>query len=109
MANEHHRSEEIETYAGGEIRSRHGIVNRWLMGLYAVLFLWSIYYVIGPFDGWRPTLVFWGWGGLGPGLSSKGVEQGVEGLEVIGVIALSIVLISIVGFFAWFVILVRKK
>jgi hypothetical protein len=42
-------------------------------------------------------------------LSSKGVEEGVEGLQVIGVIALSIVLISIVGFFVWIVILARKR
>ena len=109
MIDEHRRPEDLEHYAGGEIQARHGVINRWLLGLYAVLFLWSIWYVIGPFDGWRPTFGFWGWGGLGAGLSSKGVEEGIGGLQVIGVIALSIVLISIVGFFAWIVILVRKK
>jgi hypothetical protein len=109
MADERPRSEDLEHYAGGEIQARHGVINGWLLGLYAALFLWSIWYVIGPFDGWRPTFAFWGWGGLGAGLSSKGAEEGVEGLQVIGVIALSIVLLSIVGFFAWIAILVRKK
>jgi hypothetical protein len=109
MANEHRGSEELEDYAGGEIQARHGIVNRWLLGLYVVLFLWSIHYIVGPFDGWRPTFEFWGWGGLGAGLSSKGAEQGIEGLQVIGVIALSIVFVSILGFFAWVVILARRK
>jgi hypothetical protein len=42
-------------------------------------------------------------------LSSKGAEQGVEGLQVTGVIALSIVFVSIIGFFAWVVILARRK
>jgi hypothetical protein len=108
MRDEHRRSEDLEHYAGGEIQTRHGIINTWLLGLYAVLFLWSIWYLIGPFDGWRPTFEFWGWGGLGAGLSSKGVEEGVEGLQVIGVIALSIVLISVIGFFGWIVILLRR-
>jgi hypothetical protein len=109
MTDENRSSEDLEAYAGGEIQSRHGTVNRWLLGLYTVLFLWSIYYVIGPFEGWRPRFEFWGWGGLGAGLSSKGGEQGLPGLQVIGVIALSIVVISIVGFFAWVVFLARKK
>ena len=109
MNHEHHSSDELEHYAGGEIQARHGIVNRWLLGLYAVLFLWSIHYLIGPFDGLRPKFEFSGWGGVGAGLSSKGAEQGVEGLQVIGVIALSIVMISVVGFFVWVIVLARKK
>lgn len=109
MTDENRAAEDLESYAGGELQSRHGIVNRWLVGLYTVLFLWSIYYVIGPFDGWHPRFEFWGWGGLGAGLSSKGAEEGVAGLQVIGVIALSIVVISIVGFFAWVAVLARKK
>jgi hypothetical protein len=109
MNHERHSEEDLEQYAGGEIQARHGIVNRWLIAIYVVLFLWSIYYLVGPFDGWRPTFEFWGLGGLGAGLSSKIAEQGAEGLQVIGVIALSIALISILGFFAWIVILTRKK
>jgi hypothetical protein len=109
MRDEHRSAEEIEHYAGGELQARHGIVNRWLLALYAVLFIWSIYYLVGPFEGWRPTFEFWGWGGLGAGLSSKGAEEGVQGLQVIGVIALSITVISILGFFAWIVVLARKK
>lgn len=109
MKSEHRSSTELEHYAGGEIQARHGIVNRWLLGLYAVLFLWSIYYLIGPFEGWRPSFEFWGWGGLGAGLSSKGAEEGVAGLQTIGTIALVVTLLCIVGFFAWVVILARKK
>src|SRR5918996_5269473 len=108
MTDEHRSSEELEHYAGGEIEARHGIVNKWLLAVYVVLFLWSIHYIVGPFEGLRPTFEFWGWGGLGAGLSSKGAEQGIEGLQVIGVIALSIVFISIVGFFAWVVMLARR-
>jgi hypothetical protein len=107
MTDEHRSSEDLEHY--GDIQTRHGTVNKWLLGLYTVLFLWSIWYIIGPFDGWRPTFEFWGWGGLGAGLSRKGAEQGVGGLQVIGVIALSIVFVSIVGFFAWVVMLARRK
>jgi hypothetical protein len=109
MRDEQRGSEEIERYAGGEIQARHGIINRWLLALYAVLFLWSVYYLIGPFEGWRPRFEFWGWGGLGAGLSSKGAEEGVEGLQLIGAIALSITVASIFGFFAWIVFLARKK
>ena len=109
MRDEHRVAEEVERYSGGELQSRHGIINRWLLVLYALLFLWSIYYLIGPFDGWRPKFEFWGWGGLGAGLSSKGAEEGIKGLQLIGVIALSITVISIVGFFAWVALLARKK
>jgi hypothetical protein len=99
----------LEHYAGGDIQTRHGIVNKWLLFLYAVLFVWAIYYLIGPFKGWRPTFGFWGWGGLGAGLEPEGVQRGVGGLRIVGVIALCAVLISIVGFFAWVVNLARKK
>jgi hypothetical protein len=109
MRDEQRHNEHLEHYAGGEIQSRHGVINRWLLGLYAVLFFWSVWYVIGPFEGLRPTFEFWGWGGLGPGLSSKGAEEGVKGLQTIGVIALSIIAISIVGFFTWVILLARMK
>jgi hypothetical protein len=48
---------EVDQYAGGEIRSYHGSVNRWLLAVYAVLAGWGIYYL------------FTHWGGLGPGLA----------------------------------------
>jgi hypothetical protein len=47
----------IEEYAQGEIRSYHGIVNKWLLAVYVILAIWGIYYLI----------VYWG--GLGPGLA----------------------------------------
>jgi hypothetical protein len=50
-------ADQIEEFANGEIRVRHGIVNRWLLVVYLGLFLWSIYYL------------FEYWGGLGPGLA----------------------------------------
>ena len=56
----HPRYGEVEEYAQGEIRSYHGIVNKWLLVVYAILAVWGIYYLIKY------------WGGLGPGL---GVPQ----------------------------------
>ena len=47
----------IREYAGGEIRSRRGIVNAWLIVVYVALTLWAVYYLIRY------------WGGLGPGLA----------------------------------------
>jgi len=49
--------ERIHDYAGGEIQSRAGRVNRWLLVVYAVLAVWAVYYLV----------VYWG--GLGPGLA----------------------------------------
>ncbi len=46
----------LETYAQGEIKAYHGIVNKWLLVVYALLGLWGVYYL------------FKYWGGLGPGL-----------------------------------------
>lgn len=51
-----HGHDELESYAGGDIRSRHGYIPAWLLAVYAVLFVWALYYVY----------VYWG--GLGPGL-----------------------------------------
>jgi hypothetical protein len=47
----------IEEFAGGEIESYHGGVDRWLLAVYAILAVWGIYYL------------FKFWGGLGPGLA----------------------------------------
>jgi hypothetical protein len=35
----------VEEYAGGELGVRRGIVNRWLLAVYALLALWGIYYL----------------------------------------------------------------
>ncbi|MEH2507835.1 MULTISPECIES: hypothetical protein [unclassified Bradyrhizobium] len=48
-------NEEMEEYAGGTIESRHGYIPIWLLVVYAVLFIWALYYLV----------VYWG--GLGPG------------------------------------------
>ena len=48
--------DEIQEYAQGEVSSRHGRVNRWLLVVYVVLAVWAVAY-----------LVLY-WGGLGPGL-----------------------------------------
>ncbi len=50
----------VHEYAQGEIQAYHGIVNKWLLVVYAILFVWGVYYL------------FKYWGGLGPGL---GVAQ----------------------------------
>jgi hypothetical protein len=52
----HPRSGEVESYARGEIRAYRGIVNKWLLVVYAALAVWGVYYL------------FKYWGGLGPGL-----------------------------------------
>jgi hypothetical protein len=49
--------EPVDEYAGGEIQVRRGIVNRWLLVVYLILFVWGIYYLFAD------------WGGLGPGLA----------------------------------------
>jgi hypothetical protein len=45
----------VEEFAGGEIRGYLGGVDAWLLVVYAVLAVWSVYYL------------FAFWGGLGPG------------------------------------------
>jgi hypothetical protein len=49
----HH--DELEEYAGGNITAWHGRIPGWLLIVYAVLFVWALYYVYAY------------WGGLGPG------------------------------------------
>ncbi len=51
------KHDEVEHYAQGEIRVYRGIVNTWLLVVYAILAVWGIYYL------------FKFWGGLGPGLA----------------------------------------
>ena len=46
---------EMEEYAGGYIQARVGYIPAWLLVVYAVLFVWALYY------GYQY------WGGLGPG------------------------------------------
>ena len=46
---------EMEEYAGGYIQARIGHIPVWLLAVYAVLFLWALYYG------------YTYWGGLGPG------------------------------------------
>ena len=50
--------DEVHAYADGEIATRRGRVNRWLMVVYVVLTAWALYYLVRH------------WGGLGPGLGS---------------------------------------
>ena len=46
----------LQEYAQGEIRISPGIVNKWLLFVYAILAVWGVYYLVKY------------WGGLGPGL-----------------------------------------
>jgi hypothetical protein len=48
---------DMEEYAGGYIKARHGHIPAWLLVVYAVLFVWALYYLVTY------------WGGLGPGLA----------------------------------------
>lgn len=50
----HHQ--QTEDYGGGHIQARHGRINRWLLFVYLIMFVWALYY----------GHVYWG--GLGPGL-----------------------------------------
>ena len=50
-------ADQLEDYAGGYIQARHGSIPLWLLAVYAVLFVWAMYYLY----------VYWG--GLGPGLA----------------------------------------
>jgi hypothetical protein len=56
IAEHERRRGHLQEYGGGEIRSYHGLVNRWLLAVYAVLGVWGVYYLVRY------------WGGLGPGL-----------------------------------------
>jgi hypothetical protein len=47
--------DEREEYGGGAIEARHGYIPIWLLVVYAVLFVWGMYYA------------YTYWGGLGPG------------------------------------------
>jgi hypothetical protein len=46
---------EMEEYAGGYIKAWVGQIPAWLLVVYAVLFIWALYYVANY------------WGGVGPG------------------------------------------
>jgi hypothetical protein len=48
--------QQTASYGGGHIKARHGRVNRWLLLVYLVIFVWALYYGYAY------------WGGLGPGL-----------------------------------------
>jgi hypothetical protein len=48
--------DEIHDYAAGEVSTRRGRVNRWLLVVYLVFLVWGVYYLMAY------------WGGLGPGL-----------------------------------------
>ena len=54
----HPRYGVVEEHAGGEIKAYHGIVNKWLLVVYAILAVFGVYYL------------FKYWGGLGPGLGA---------------------------------------
>jgi hypothetical protein len=45
----------MEEYAGGYIKAWVGHIPVWLLVVYAVLFVWALFYLVNY------------WGGLGPG------------------------------------------
>ena len=47
----HAEGDGLRTFAGGEIQSRPGIVNRWLIVVYVVLGVWAVYYLITYWGG----------------------------------------------------------
>lgn len=50
-----HTSHELEEYAGGHVQAWMGHIPTWLLVVYAVMFVWALYY----------SYSFWG--GVGPG------------------------------------------
>jgi len=42
---------ERRVYAGGEVESYTGRVNRWLLVVYALLAAWGIYYLVAYWNG----------------------------------------------------------
>ena len=48
--------DDIDEFADGEVSTRHGRINAWLLVVYVALTIWAVVYL----------LVYWG--GLGPGL-----------------------------------------
>ena len=48
--------DELEEYAGGYIKARVGKIPAWLLVVYAVLFIWALYYLVKLL----------GWFGAGP-------------------------------------------
>ena len=48
--------DDIDEFADGEVSTRHGRINAWLLVVYVGLTIWAVVYL----------LVYWG--GLGPGL-----------------------------------------
>ena len=50
-----HDHHELEEYAGGYIKAWVGHIPAWLLVVYAILFVWGLYYS------------YHYWGGLGPG------------------------------------------
>ena len=57
MPDDRREPDTVHDYGDGKIQTRTGRVNRWLLVVYALLALWSVYYLV----------VYWG--GLGPGLA----------------------------------------
>ena len=49
---------DLEEYAGGYIKAWVGQIPIWLLVVYAVLFIWALYYLVNY------------WGGVGPGRPS---------------------------------------
>jgi hypothetical protein len=47
---------QVESYGGGDVQARHGRINGWLLVVYAIMWVWALYYGVTY------------WGGLGPGL-----------------------------------------
>lgn len=54
-ASEHSHVDDLEDYGGGDVQARHGYLPIWLLVVYAIMFVWGLYYAYEY------------WGGLGPG------------------------------------------
>ena len=51
----HSHIDELEDYGGGHVQAKHGYLPIWLLVVYAIMFLWGLWYA------------YHYWGGVGPG------------------------------------------
>jgi hypothetical protein len=52
---DHAHIDDLEDYGGGHLQARHGYLPVWLLVVYAIMFVWALYYA------------YQYWGGIGPG------------------------------------------
>jgi hypothetical protein len=55
----HEHERELEDYGGGQIQAWVGRFPRWLLAVYAILFVWALYYEYTYWGNVGPGRPFW--------------------------------------------------